>query len=167
MLMSNISRREYLNTMRQRYRAASTRSEKMVIIDEAVKVLSYHRKYIITMLNQLPTSTKPSIKRHRPLKYIEALSAIQTVWEALDYPCAERLHPVLLSTAELLAQHEELVLTAEICGQLSQISRATLARRLIKWCSPKRTLLSFKLTNKIKSEVAIGIYTWDEDRPGH
>ncbi len=166
MSMSSKSRREYLNTMRKRYRAALTRADKTGIIDEAIKVLSYHRKYIITALNQLPTSTKTKTKRHRPLKYIEALPAIQVVWEALDYPCAERLHPVLRSTAELLAQHKEIFLTTEIREQLSQISRATLARRLIKWSSPKRALPRFKPTNKIKSQVPIGIYAWNEDRPG-
>lgn len=82
MSMSSKSRREYLNTMRKRYRAALTRADKTGIIDEAIKVLSYHRKYIITALNQLPTSTKTKTKRHRPLKYIEALPAIQIVWEA-------------------------------------------------------------------------------------
>ena len=69
---------------------------------------------------------------------------IQLVWEALDYPCAERLHPVLTSTAELLELHNELTLTTEISEQLSQISRATLARRMAKWSSPKRALPKFR-----------------------
>lgn len=118
------------------------------------------------MLNQLPASPRPSVKRHRPLKYIEALPVIQLVWEALDYPCAERLHPVLLSTAEILAKHNEVFLTEEILEQLSQISRATLARRLTKWSSPKRALPCFKPNSKIKSQVPIDIYAWDEDKPG-
>jgi hypothetical protein len=47
------------------------------------------------------------------------------VWEALDYPCAERLHPVLLSTAELLSYHGELALTPEIRLQLAGVSQST------------------------------------------
>ena len=166
MTMSSKSRREYLNTMRQRYQKASSRSEKTEIINEVVKVLDYHRKYVTAVLNQLPVSPKPPAKRHRPLKYIEVLPVIQLVWEALDYPCAERLHPVLLSIAEILARHNEISLTGEICKQLSQISRATLARRLAKWRSPKQALPRFKPNSKIKSEVPIDIYAWNEDKPG-
>ncbi len=160
------SRREYLNSMRQRYHKAVRRSEQSNIIDEVVKVLECHRKHAITVLNQPLVSDRPPAKRCRPLQYIEALPAIQLVWEALDYPCAERLHPVLLSTAQILAKHNELALTAGITEQLSQISRATLARRLVKWRSPKHALPRFKPNNKIKSEVPIDIYPWDEDKPG-
>ncbi len=166
MTMSTKSRREYLNTMRQRYQQTSSRIEKTKIINEVVKVLNYNRKYATTVLNQPPSAPKPPGKRHRPLKYLEAMPVIQTVWEALDYPCAERLHPVLLSTAEILAKHEEISLTEKICEQLSQISRATLSRRLVKWKSPKQSLPHNKPDNKIKSEVPIDIYAWDEDKPG-
>ncbi len=166
MAMSIKSRREYLNTIRQRYKATSSRSEKTEILNEVIKVLGYHRKYAITVLNQLAAMPKAPAKRRRPLKYIEALPVIELVWEALDYPCAERLHPVLLPTAEILAQHNEIYLTEEIREQLSQISRATLARRLSKWRSPKRALPRFKPNNKIKSQVPVDIYAWDEDKPG-
>jgi len=66
-----------------------------------------------------------------------ALPAAQLVWEALDYPCAERLHPVLLSTAERLATHGELFLTPEVRTALANISRPTLERRMRQWSSPK------------------------------
>ena len=75
-------------------------------------------------------------KRCRKLT-LEAMPVIQLVWKSLDYPCAERLRPVLLSTAENLASHNELDLTEEICEQLSEISQATLARRIAKSHSPK------------------------------
>ena len=56
----------------------------------------------------------------------QALPAAQLVWEALDYSCAERLHPVLLSTAERLATHGELFLTPEVPAQPGQTSAAQL-----------------------------------------
>lgn len=166
MTMSTKSRHEYMNTMRQRYQKTSSRAEKTKIINEVVKVLGYHRKYVTAALNQLPSSSKPPVKRHRPLKYLEAMPVIQLVWESLDYPCAERLRPVLLSTAENLARHNELDLTEEICEQLSEISQATLARRITKWHSPKQALPRYKPNNKIKSEVPIDTYAWDEQKPG-
>ncbi|WP_123809319.1 hypothetical protein [Kyrpidia tusciae] len=68
---------------------------------------------------------------------------IQVVWEALDYPCAERLHPVLVRTAEQLARHGEIRLTPEMLDELRQISRATLARRMAKW----QSALAFEQTS--------------------
>gem|GEM_PF-841950 len=99
MRMSLKSRREYLGTVCQRYHKTSSRREKSRIIDEIVSVLGYHRKYAVQVLNGPIPTPKPPIKRHRPIKYLEALPVIQLVWEALDFPCAERLQPVLRSTA--------------------------------------------------------------------
>lgn len=166
MAMSMSSRREYLNAMRLRYHKAILRAEKSKIIDEVVKLLAYHRKHAISVLNQPQTALKPKHKRKRQLLYVDAMPVIETVWEALDFPCAERLHPVLSETAELLARHNELCLTAEISKQLSQISPATLARRLKRWHSPPKTLPQAKPGFKLKKMVPIDTYRWDEQRPG-
>lgn len=168
MRMSLKSRREYLGTVCQRYHKTSSRRERSRIIDEIVSVLGYHRKYAVQVLNGPIPTPKPPVKRHRPIKYLEALPVIQLVWEALDFPCAERLHPVLLSTAELLATHGELTLTPEIRRQLSRISRATLARRLARLRSPKskRALPGRKPYTGLRAEIPVERYAWDETRPG-
>ncbi len=168
MNMSMQSRREYLGTMCLRYKKASTRAEKSKIVDEIVDVLGYHRKYAIQALNSPKIALKKIVKRHRPIQYVEALPAIQLVWETLDFPCAERLHPVLLSTAELLAKHRELTLTPEIRLQMSQISRATLARRLKRLNSPKakRALPGRRPNTGLQAEIPIERYDWEETRPG-
>ncbi|MGD0153712.1 MAG: transposase, partial [Thermacetogeniaceae bacterium] len=166
--MSMSSRREYLGTMCNRYKNASSRTEKSLIINELVNTLGYNRKYAVHVLNNPVATLKKPVKRQRPIEYLEALSAIQLVWEALDFPCAERLHPVLLSTAELLSTHGEISLTPEIRRQLSQISRATLARRLQRLRSPKRnrTLPGRRPNNGVRAEIPVECYAWDETRPG-
>jgi len=90
---------EYLQTMRKRYARAKSKAEKSMLIDELVANLNYHRKHAIQVLNDRGPDERQTAKRNRPLMYTQALPAAQLVWEALDYPCAERLHPVLLSTA--------------------------------------------------------------------
>ncbi len=55
---------------------------------------------------------------------------ILLVWESLDYVCAERLTPVLLSTAQHLARFGSVRLSKEVVQQLGQISEATVTRRL-------------------------------------
>jgi len=154
--------------MRQRYKKAATREEKSRLIDEVMDVLGFHRKYAIQALNCPKPAVKKTVKRQRPIKYREALPVIQIVWEALDFPCAERLHPVLAATAEVLAGHGELKLTAEVRQQLSQIGRATLARRLKRLRSPKcsRALPGRRPNTGLKAEIPVERYDWDETRPG-
>ena len=96
------------------------------------------------------------------------MPVVQRVWEALDYPCAERLHPVLLETAQILAQHGHLRLTDTIVSQLREISRPTLARRLSAFRSPKArpTVSKRKPLAELRSQVPMIAYDWDETRPG-
>lgn len=165
--MSMRSRREYLGTMCQRYKEASARVDKSLIIDELVRNLGYNRKYAVHVLNNPIVTLKEPAKRNRPIEYREALPAIQLVWEALDFPCAERLHPVLLPTAELLSAHGDLSLTPEVRRQLSQISRATLARRLKRLHTPKsRTLPGRRPSTGLRAKIPVERYDWEENRPG-
>lgn len=165
--MSLSSRREYLAAMRERYAKARSRADKSRLLDEVTGTLGLNRKYAVQVLNHPASSELPHRKRYRPIKYLAALPVAELVWEALDYPCAERLHPVLLQTAELLAAHGELALTPDARREVAEISRATLARRMIRWRSPKvsRALPRHKPTG-IRSEIPIGTYAWDESRPG-
>lgn len=52
------------------------------------------------------------------------------IWETLDYVCAERLTPALVSMARLLAGHGELRLDDEVLAQMGRISIASVQRRL-------------------------------------
>lgn len=165
--MSLQARREYLVVMRRRYVSASGKAERARILTEVVEACGYHRKYAIRVLRTPVQSGRPAIRR-RPKQYKKALPAIQLAWTALDYPCAERLHPVLLPTVEQLARHGEVALDPTICEQLAQISRATLARRLREMPTPKarRMAGSPRPGSALRSEVPLGRYAWDESRPG-
>jgi len=101
-----------------RYRTAKTRAEKSAILDEDVNLLDCHHKHAIRVLANPPSASPSKSTRKRPLAYQEALPAIQRVWEALDYPCAERLYPVLLETARMLEHHGYIKLNDTIVSQL-------------------------------------------------
>lgn len=162
------TRREVILALAARYRMAKTRNDKSAILDEAVKMLQCHRKHAIRALANPPALSPTKSKRRRPLAYQEAMPIIQRVWEALDYPCAERLHPVLLETAQALARHGHLCLTELIEAQLQEISRPTLARRLTGFRSPKArpTVNRRKPLAELRSQVPMITYDWDEMRPG-
>ncbi len=55
-------------------------------------------------------------------------TAVRLCAEALDYPCAERLQPVLLATAQHLEQHGHLALPSLVSQQLQQVSVSTVRR---------------------------------------
>jgi transposase InsO family protein len=168
MKMSMKTRREVLLVLSERYRQAKTRAEKSAILDETVALLNCHRKHAIRALGSPPKSALTQRKRHRPLAYQASLPIIYRVWEALDYPCAERLHPVLLETARLLASHGHLTLDETVCTELQTISRATLARRLASFRSPKAkpVVSKRKPLAALRAEVPMLSYAWNESRPG-
>lgn len=166
--MSMKTRREVIRTLAEQYKRAKSRGEKSAILDHAVNVLDCHRKHAIRVLAKPPALAPAKSKRRRPLAYQEALPVIQRVWEALDYPCAERLHPVLLDTAQTLARHGHLRLTDSVIAQFQQISRPTLARRLSSLRSPKAkpTVSKRKPLAELRAQVPMVAYDWDESRPG-
>jgi len=152
--------------MVERYRKAKKRTEKTRIIDELVTVLGYHRKYAIQVLKRGGLQPVRQ-KRKRSSKYHLARPAIMVVWEALDHPCAERLHPVLLQTAEVLSKHGELHLCANVRQLLASISRSTLARMLTKSRSIKRYRMSPpRRRTHLQSQVPVERYQSGELRPG-
>lgn len=165
--MSLSSRREYLAVMQARYQVAATRVAKSQILDEIVETLGYNRKYVIRALQRNLQAKPAHVRRRRGRLYTEALPAIQLAWEALDYPCAERLHPALATTVEQLVAHGEIAVTPRARQQLTQISRATLARRLANMPTPKvRRMAPSRAPSPLRSEIPLGRYAWDETRPG-
>lgn len=163
------SKREYTKAMRERYQRAG-RLQRSELLDEMVLVAGYTRKHAITLLNQRePLTPRVARKRSgRPRAYQHCLSAIEVAWEALDYCCAQRLHPQLLPLCESLARHGELRLTLEARAELTSISRATLARRLAELPSkkPKQIPSGPHPNRAARSLVPIDRYAWDEQRPG-
>lgn len=169
MTMSLSSRLEYVKKMSERYLRTKIRAEKTAIIDEIVSTLEYHRKYAIQVLKRPLAPSKGKRSRVRERLYTESLPVIQMVWRALDYPCAERLHPMLLETADMLARHGHVTLSPLIRSQLSEMSRSTLGRRLAKWLSEKpkgTTTRSTKSFSKLRSEIPVQRYDWNESKPG-
>lgn len=167
--MSLQSRKEYITVMSERYHSTKSRANKSSILDEVVNALDYHRKYAIQVLKRPTQTAKPKPRRKHERLYTESALAIQTVWKALDYPCAERLHPMLLETAERLSKHGHIFLTPLIRSQLNTISRSTIGRRLTQWLSLKpkgTTTRSTKSFSRLRSEIPVQRYDWNEQRAG-
>jgi hypothetical protein len=88
----------------------------------------------------------------------------------MDYIAAERLQPNLVAIAEQLAAHHELVLTAELCRDLTTISVCTVRRILQRvGQADARRILRKPVTqrNAVSASIPTRRIPWDEPEPGH
>ena len=119
-------RRKYLHKMKPLYQHA-TRSQKSALLTEMEAVTGLHRKSLIRLLHG-NLRRKPRRRQRGPTYTETTRKAIHLCAEALDYPCAERLQPILLSTARSLARHGHLTLSPEVEEKLQKVSVSTVHR---------------------------------------
>jgi hypothetical protein len=161
-------RRKYLKLMKPHYQKAK-RAERSRLLTDMEEVTGLHRKSLLRLLHASSLNRK---KRTTPRQRIYGLAveqAILVVWESLDYVCAERLTPVLLSTAQHLAGFGSVCLTSEVEQQLEQISEATITRCLRKHRARKQRLprKGPERANQVRKAVPMKRIPWDTTEPGH
>ena len=161
-------RRKYLKRMKPRYMQAK-RGERSALLSEMEQVTGMHRKSLTRLLHAQSLERK---KRQSPRcrSYGKAVEeVIVSVWESLDYICAERLTPILLTMAQHLARFGAVKLTKEVEAQLQTISRATVSRVLRAYRSRRRRLpqKGAERANQVTKGVPMGRLAWDLKEPGH
>jgi hypothetical protein len=161
-------RRKYLKRMKPRYLKAK-RGERSAFLSEMEQVTGMHRKSLTRLLHAESLERK---KRQVPRRrsYGKAVEeVIVSVWESLDYICAERLTPILLTMAQHLARFGAVKLTKELEEQLQTISRATVSRVLHAYRSRRRRLpqKGAERANQVTKGVPMGRLAWDITEPGH
>ena len=165
------ARLEYLWNMRQRYRDAE-RSERTRLLDEMEKVTGLHRKYLITRMNGPGPKRKKRRTRERGRTYgKEVAEAVYFVADTLDWICAERLKPVLCSTAVHLAKFDEMQVSENLLEQLGAISVSTVRRILKRFTRPLPTIPQQRRgrppDSVVQAMVPQGKIPWNEPEPGH
>ena len=124
--MSLPERYKYLRLLQPTYLAANRRGRSQ-LLNEAQRVTKLHRKSVIRLLRgrlQRRPRTRQRGRSYGP----QVEYAVRLVARTLDYPCAERLQPALVTTASRLAQHSELQLSVELRESLERISLSTVGR---------------------------------------
>jgi len=166
--MTLTERRKYLARMQPRYLLAD-RPTRGHLLDEMMAITGLHRKSLLRLLNASSLARRPRTST-RSRTYCAAVEdALRLIWETLDYVCAERLTPALVSTAQFLAQHGELTLTDDLLAQLDQISVATVQRRLARFTqdTPRLPRKGPEQANRVAKAIPIRRIAWDEATPGH
>ncbi len=100
------SRNQYLKKVIIEYLKTKLKKGKGRLLDEARKRTDMNRKYIIRKLR--PLSNLDKIKpRHRRRKEVYdgyVSPALLRCWEIFDYPCPQRLKPILRNEVQGLRQ---------------------------------------------------------------
>lgn len=167
--MTMSTRLEYLKKIKPRYLKANKQG-KTEILDEFCANTGHNRKYAIRRLSAKVRISEPTvINRKKKCVYTnEDIYWLSKIWEIMDYPCGQRLQPVLPEMVDVLLKHKELDIPESIALKLGRISSTTINDRL----KPYRTKLrrTINSTTKpgslVKKQIPIRTSSWSEKRIG-
>jgi len=162
MEMGMAARREYLAVLQEKYRRAQ-RKEKTKILDEYCANTGQARKYVIRKMGERGERDHKR-KRRQSVYPGEMMPALVRLWEIFDYPCGQRLKPLLEGELDRLREMGEIKIGEESAGKLRSISSATIDRKLRR----QREILHLKRERGIprpgsllKGRIAIRLTAWD------
>ena len=167
--MSNKSKKEYLLSIRERYKKCS-REEKQKILDEFCATCNYNRKYAIRIINSSPRLQSTSSRRGPKPKYDseEIIRFLKKLWTSSNLICSKRLKGVIKYWVPWY-EKEYGKLSKSNSELLRRISPATIDRILGPFRSKynKRGLCTTKPGGILRELVPIKTDQWNEKRPGY
>lgn len=166
--MARQSKREYLQSIHERYRRAR-RAEKTAMLEEFCKVCGYNRKYAIWLLKRPLSQPKaPRRRTKRSVTYSQAaITTLAKVWEASGYLCSQRLKAAMPQWLSWVKKH--FGVKDELAKELLAISARQMDRRLF---SHKRTVKrriygTTRPGSLLKHMIPVKTEHWDVTLPGY
>jgi len=164
------TRNEYLKVLRDKYLKSKTRKEKTQILDEYCNNTGQARKYVIRKI-QPGVELNPKQRKKRGEFYDgQVKAALVRIWEIFDYPCGQRLKPILGTEVDRLTKLGELKISDEVALKLRKMSSATIDRKL-KHQREVLQLLRSKGSPKpgslLKQKIPIRLTEWDTSEVGY
>ena len=163
------TRKEYRRVVREKYWKAHTKKEKSRILDEYCANTGQARKYAIRKLRARENPDQKSRKRRRPVYDGQVTAALAGVWEIFDYPCGQRLKPLLELEVDRLIALGELNISGEVATRLKRMSAATIDRKLKHQKEVLHLLWSRSGPNPgsmLKHKIAVRLTDWDTAKVG-
>ncbi len=166
--MNMDARRQYLKVLQERYFMAKSRKDKSSILDEYLKNTHQNRKYAIRRIRSFSSAPKERRKRKQTYDgYVKA--ALAKLWEIFDYPCGQRLAPLLRTEVNRLRQLEEIFISNKVARKLTKIAPATIDRKL----KHQREVLHLernrarpKPSSLLYKRIPIRLTNWDTSKVG-
>ena len=168
--MSQSTRNEYLEKMRNRYRRYTGKQARTKLITEFCEVTSHERKYAIKLLRRQrgPSRKSPLRKRGVDKTYNEeVIKVLFEIWRHSEQPCGKRLRPMIKDWLPYDERHIG-ALTNDTKIKVPQISCAQIDRVLAdrKLCESRRKPRTPKANAAIKALVPVRAESWDAREPG-
>lgn len=123
------SRKQYLRTLLERYLRARKR-QKGSILDEYCRNTGQNRKYVIRKISRLASTESRPPRKRAPQYGPETARALEKLWRIFDYPCGQRLRPLIETELDRLRRLKEIEVSAQTAEKLKAISPATIDRLL-------------------------------------
>lgn len=124
------SREQYLAAVREEY-LRGNKKQKTRLLNEARKRTKLNRKVLIRKLTRIPAGAAKPKRRARATTYgVELRTPLIHVWELFDFPCGQRLAPVLREQTERLRASGGLKCSDAVAERLREISPKTIDRLL-------------------------------------
>lgn len=138
-----------------------------------VKATKLHPKSIgrsMTTL-QLRSTMRPAKRRGRPRYYDKAVdAAISEVWESMEYPCAEVMHPMISTYVDSYERSGQWRHSDEATGKLRAVSLGTLKDRIGTLREKAGITRGYSSTTPSAVQLLIPIrksHTWHTLPPGY
>lgn len=126
------SREQYLAALREEY-LRGNKKQKTRLLNEARKRTKLNRKVLIRKLTRVPAAADKAKRRVRGTRYgVEVKAPLIEVWELFDFPCGQRLAPILREQTERLRASGGLKCSQAMAGLLQEISPKTIDRLLAR-----------------------------------
>jgi len=157
------SRNEYLKVIRESYFKVRTKKEKTQLLDEYCRNSGQSRKYVIWKIHK--AVLKPKQRKKRKEQYDgQVKAALAKIWEIFDYPCGQRLKPLVEAEIDRLRELGEIAISDQAALKLKMMSSATIDRKL----KHQREFLYLLRSRKgpkpgylLKQKIPIKLTEWD------
>jgi len=146
-----------------------TKKEKTRILNEYTKNTGHNRRYVITVLNADAVWSNNGARKLRPKRYGPEIDApLIKVWGIFDFPCGQRLRPCITEELERLRAFGEIKISDQTAEQLTQMSSATIDRRLRvpRQAERKRRFSTTRPGSLLKKKIPIRLTDWDTQKIG-
>lgn len=126
------SRNQYLKELRKDYLKTKSKKKRSKLLDEAEKRTKLNRKYLMDKLKPKSNLDKDDSQRKKRKQYYDnsVKPVLVHMWRVFDYPCGQRLKPLLETETNRLRILGELHCSDKIAAKLKDISSATIDRKL-------------------------------------
>lgn len=164
------SRREYVKVLRERYWKARGKKEKGQILNEYCANTGQARKYAIRKMGLKLDPGEKKRKRRQEIYDSQVKADLVKVWEIFDYPCGQRLKPLLEQEVDRLRDWGELNISQEVATKLKRMSSATIDRKLRHQREVLHLLWSKggpKPGSLLKQKIPIRLTDWDTSQVGY